>query len=99
MFAIEYTELALEQLGEIRAFDRERLVDAIEEQLIHEPLLATRHRKELPGLAPSVEHVPPVWELRVCAWRVYYDADVTARVVFIRAVLEKGRRTTGEVVS
>jgi len=57
----------------MRAFDNVRVVEAIREQLLHQPLMRTRQRKpfesipeELTEIAKSIlGHVGIVWELRV----------------------------------
>jgi mRNA-degrading endonuclease RelE of RelBE toxin-antitoxin system len=38
--------------------------------------------------------VPPVWELRVRAFRVFYDVDEDAKLVHVRAVRRKNPRDT-----
>ena len=91
-FAIEYTERAVSHLDGLRAREPRRIVDEIEEQLTHGPLEATARKKQLRGIAPSFEHVPPVWQLRVDAYRVIYDVDAEAARVTVRAVLYKGNR-------
>ena len=65
MFIITYAEGVAEDLSAIRAFERNRLLDQIEEQLSHEPMRESRNRKVLRGLTPPWEHTEPVWELRV----------------------------------
>lgn len=65
MFTIEYAESVGRDLLQLRAYDRRSVLDAIEKQLAHEPLLETRRRKPLRGLIPPWEHVPPIWELRL----------------------------------
>ncbi len=78
------------------------LLDAIRDQLAHEPLGETRNRKPLrPNpLAP--------WELRVGPLRAFYDVrtqeqelEAPADVVYVLAVGKKERnvlRIAGEVV-
>ena len=44
------------------------------------------------------EHVPPVWQLRVEDWRVFYDVDERARQVIVRAVRRKGKILTEEIL-
>jgi mRNA-degrading endonuclease RelE of RelBE toxin-antitoxin system len=84
----------LKELEDIRVFDRRRIVDAIEQQLAHEPTAPTRNRKELPNLEPSFDCEPPIWELRVGDYRVFYD--VGEDVVFVRAVRLKAPHETTE---
>ena len=54
-----------------------------------QPLAESRQRKPLQNPQPSFEYEPPLWELRVGNFRVFYDVDETGEVVFIRAVREK----------
>ena len=57
--------------------------------LAYEPARATRRRKCLAALSPSFEHVPPVWQLRVGDFRVFYDVDEAGSTVHVRAVRRK----------
>ena len=65
IYAIEVTDLAIEELSNIRAFERRPILEAIRQQLTYEPIATTRNRKLLESLIPGVESVPPIWELRV----------------------------------
>jgi mRNA-degrading endonuclease RelE of RelBE toxin-antitoxin system len=96
MFAIEYAEGVAEDLAAVRPFDRSRLLDRIEEQLAQQPTTETRNRKILVGLTPPWDHEPPVWELRVGQYRVFYDVDDAERRVIVRAVRQKRPRNTTE---
>ena len=99
MFTISYAESIAEDLAAIRAFERRQLLDQIEQQLSYEPTCETRNRKMLRGLTPPWEHVPPVWELRVNEYRVFYDVDDAAGQVIVRAVRRKlPHRTTEEIL-
>lgn len=40
-------------------------------------------------LTPTWEANPPVWELRIGAYRVFYDVDEDEKVVYVRAVRDK----------
>ena len=82
-------ELAAEEVEALRAFDQRRIVAEIEEQLTDQPARVTRRRKCLKDLTPAFEHVPPVWELRVGDFRVFYDVDEEAALVHVRAVRRK----------
>jgi mRNA-degrading endonuclease RelE of RelBE toxin-antitoxin system len=66
--------------------------------LTFQPLTPTARRKELKGAAPTFEHVPPVWQLRVDALRIIYDVDLDRATVTVRAVLYKGNKTTKEIL-
>jgi addiction module RelE/StbE family toxin len=89
MFKIEYAESVERDLRQLRAYHRKAILDAIDKELSHESLTETRRRKPLPGLAPPWEHAPPVWQLRVAAYRVFYDVDEDQRVVKVRAIRHK----------
>lgn len=97
MFEIRLTRGALEDLRRLRAHERTRIVDEIERCLVEQPQVPSRNRKELAALVPPWEHVPPVWELRVDDYRVFYDVDARTRLVVVRAVRRKGRSTTKEI--
>ncbi|MFN0136266.1 MAG: type II toxin-antitoxin system RelE family toxin [Phycisphaerae bacterium] len=66
-YRIEFAADAIEHLRGFAARDRRRLIDAIEQQLSHQPTVETRNRKAMrPNpLAPR--------ELRVGEFRVYFD--------------------------
>ncbi len=72
------------------------VLDTVDEQLTHQPMVETRNRKPMrPNpLAP--------WELRIGVLRVYYDVEDTAQPkVSIRAVGIKERnrvRIAGEII-
>ncbi len=96
-FAIEIVPSALMELESVRIFDRRRIVQAIEEQLAHEPTATTRNRKMLPDLQPSFPCEPPIWELRVGDFRVFYD--VHEDVVYVRAVrIKRPHHTTEQAI-
>ncbi len=98
-YAIEYAQGVQDDFKIMRAGMRREIADAIETQLRHEPSRATRNRKPISGFRPPWEHRPPLWELRVRQYRVYYDVDEEAAVVTVLAVRRKPpHQTTGEVV-
>lgn len=90
---------AAEELRGFRVFERRRIVDELNGQLSHEPLIETRNRKPLFGLTPSFEHRPPVWELRTGEVRVFYDVDEEAQTVNVRAIRRKERGQTTEDIT
>ncbi len=93
-FRVEYSPEAESHLRALTARQRAIVLDAVDEQLAHEPLVETRQRKPMrPNpLAP--------WELRIGNLQVYYDVEDV--VVSVRAVGLKLRnrvRIGGKVVS
>jgi mRNA-degrading endonuclease RelE of RelBE toxin-antitoxin system len=92
-------ELAVQELASIRPFDRRRIITEIREQLTDQPGVPTRRRKCLVDLAPTFEYEPPIWELRVGVFRVFYDVQDDERQVQVRAVRRKERsQRTEEIV-
>jgi mRNA-degrading endonuclease RelE of RelBE toxin-antitoxin system len=98
MHELEYTEGVAEDLKGLRASDRKRILDKIDEQLIQNPTEETRNKKLLVGLKPPWEHEEPIRELRVGKYRVFYDVDEEAQRVIIRAVREKPPHQTTEEI-
>src|SRR5690242_14743413 len=99
MFEIEYAESVARDLHPLRAYHRKAILDAIDKFLTPDPLVETRRRKPLPGLTPPWEHVPPVWQLRVGEYRVFYDVDEIRMIVSVRAVRHKAaHRVTKEIL-
>ena len=98
-FNIRISEGAAVEIAELPASARKRVVEAVENQLRHQPAIRTRNRKPLRGLVPPWEHLEPTWEIRVGEYRVFYDVDETSAVVHIRAVRPKPpHRTTGDIL-
>jgi mRNA-degrading endonuclease RelE of RelBE toxin-antitoxin system len=98
-YKVELTSLAINNLKAIRAYDRCRIVDEIHVQLEHQPIVETRNRKRLDALTPDFEHQPPVWELRVGDYRVFYDVDESTSTVYVRTIRHKEQGQTTEGIT
>ncbi len=98
MFTIEYVEAVADDLGMLRAFERSRILDRIEQQLLHQPNRPSRHRKIIVGLTVPWEHEEPIWELRIGQFRVFYDVNESEQRVVIRAIRKKPPHTTTEEI-
>ena len=87
MHEVALTASAKESLKELRKYDRQRIVDAIETHLRVEPTNQARHRKRLrPNQLAE-------WELRVDDYRVFYDVVEVDRLVKVVAIgYKKGNR-------
>ena len=96
MFEIRFAEGVEDDLRKIRIYYRNQILDAIEEQLAHEPETRTENRKLLENLIPPWQTVASIWELRVGEYRVFYDVSPTESVVYVRAVRRKRRGTKTE---
>lgn len=80
MFKIEFTPEAIEDMRLLRKYERTRVIEEIENQLIYQPAQETRNRKRLrPNELAE-------WELRIDKFRVFYDIDEEDTVVKIEAV-------------
>ncbi|MBI4248820.1 MAG: type II toxin-antitoxin system RelE/ParE family toxin [Elusimicrobia bacterium] len=79
----------LKDLGKFPAYHRRRILEEIEMQLGHEPTLPTRNRKLLINLVPPWEAEPPIWELRIEEFRIFYDVSEEEKAVYVRAVRRK----------
>ena len=95
-FTVKIDPSALEELKRIPVFDRRRIVQAINEQLPHNPTVKTRNRKLLIEVQASFSHDLPLWELRVEDFRVFYHVDED--VVVVRAIRAKPPHQTTEQV-
>ncbi len=89
LFALEFSEEVKEDLEGLRAYDCRILLEAIETQLSHAPHLETKTRKRLRNLVPPFEAIPPIWQLRVGVFRVFYDVNEGERRVSVRAIRRK----------
>lgn len=98
-YSIEYAEGVAEDLAALRAFERKRILDAVQKQLSDDPDRQTRNKKILVSLVPPWEHIEPVWELRTREYRVFYDIDGPAHTVTVRAIRRKPpHKTTEEIL-
>ena len=88
-FVVQIMPSALAELKAIKVFYRRQIAHAINDQLTNQPQVETRNRKVLEQAPASFEFEPPLWELRVGSFRVFYDVDEAEQTVFIRAVREK----------
>jgi mRNA-degrading endonuclease RelE of RelBE toxin-antitoxin system len=89
VFTIDLTDTAYGHLQALRRFDRNRVLDAIKEQLALCPGEETRNRKILRS-NPIAD-----WELRVDPFRVFYEVDPTRKTVRVVAVgLKRHNRLT-----
>ena len=80
MYEIEFTPEAFEDLKAFRKFEQNTIIDSIEAQLKHEPMVETRQRKQLrPNDVAE-------WELRLGKFRVFYNVEEAALMVSIEAV-------------
>ncbi len=98
-FAVQIMPSALEELKVIRVFYRRQIAQAIDDQLQHQPKSPTRNRKVLQVTQATFAFEPPLWELRIGDFRVFYNVDEHKQTVYVRAIREKpSRATTEEVV-
>ena len=79
-FELKFTDEAVADLTALRKFDQNRVTDAIESQLLHQPDVESRNRKRLrPNQLAE-------WELRIDKLRVFYDvrpSDLSVNIVAV----------------
>ena len=80
MFAIRFTDSAIEDLRYLEKREQVAVLDVIREQLAHEPLTETRNRKTLRPNDLST------WELHVTRCRVFCDVDAQEKTVTVKTV-------------
>jgi mRNA-degrading endonuclease RelE of RelBE toxin-antitoxin system len=99
MYEIRFSSGVEEDLKKIKVFELRKIFEEIEGQLKTKPLETTKNKKILENLIPPFESVPPIRELRVGDYRVFYDVDEEDDVVFVRAVRRKPpHKTTEEIL-
>lgn len=85
-YRIEYSPNAEDHLRVLTARQQRIVLDAVDQQLVHQPTTETSNRK------PMRPNPVAPWELRVGELRVYYDVEEEPEpVVRIRAVGIKRR--------
>lgn len=83
MFQVNFTPDAEQDLRQLRKYDQQQILAAVEAQLLHQPDQETRNRKRLRPNALAE------WELRVGNFRIFYDVNADDSLVSIEAVGEK----------
>lgn len=79
----------MDELEALPASDRSRIVDEVKKHLPHDALEPSKKRKCLKSLTPTFPADPPVWQLKVVPFRVFYDVNVDDDVIHIRAIRRK----------
>ena len=99
MYQVRFARDVEKDLKKLPAYHRGRLLETIQAQLLDAPTTPTRNRKLLVNLIPPWTTEPPIWELRVGEYRVFYDVSETERMVYVRAVRKKPPgKTTEEIL-
>lgn len=99
MYRIYFSKGVEDDFAEITAFHRKIILSSIEKKLKYEPAKPTKTRKLLKGITPPWNAVPPIWELRIGNYRVFYDVSEMENTVYIRAVKAKPQdKTTEEIL-
>ena len=93
MFEISYDPEAAREVRRLRARERVRLLEEIETHLGLSPDVPSKRRKRI-----RLAEGGSINQLRVGDFRVFYDVERERRLVLVRAVRMKGRKTTGEIL-
>jgi mRNA-degrading endonuclease RelE of RelBE toxin-antitoxin system len=86
---IELTQDAETELDRIKKHERNKIIDEMDKQLLYEPTVSTKNRKCLGTVEAGFEYEPPLWELRVDEYRVFYDVKKESEIVNVRAIRRK----------
>jgi len=79
-FRVRFEDDAVEHLDALKARDRAILLDELEKQLVNQPNVTTRHRKQLrPN--PLAK-----WQLSVGDFRIFYNVNASKNEVAILAI-------------
>ncbi len=89
MYVIRFARDVAIDLRKLSVYRQNILLEAIGTQLAHEPTALTRNRKLLVNLIPPWDAVPPIWELRVGEYRIFYDVSEEEGTVYVRAIRRK----------
>jgi mRNA-degrading endonuclease RelE of RelBE toxin-antitoxin system len=89
---------AASELDAMRAYDRRSVEQAMRVHLSTAPDVPTRNRKCLPEIAADFEYNPPLWELRVSEYRVFYEIDDVESVVVVHAIRPKPPHLTTQEI-
>jgi mRNA-degrading endonuclease RelE of RelBE toxin-antitoxin system len=90
---------ALEDLAQLTKFRQRQITGALERQLVDQPASSSRNRKRLDSVEAGFEFEPPLWELRVGEYRVFYDVDQDGGKVHVRAIRHKPpERRTEDII-
>jgi mRNA-degrading endonuclease RelE of RelBE toxin-antitoxin system len=99
MYEVKYAEDVSKDLKELTAFKRTEILDRIDQELVNEPTRETRNKKVLADVEPPWPFKEPLRELRVGDYRVFYDVDLHASQVVVRAIRHKpAHKTTKEIL-
>ena len=95
MYAIRYDPGAADELRRLAAYYQRLILAEIAKHLTRTPTVRTKRRKPLPNLVHPWQAVPPLWELRVRDYRVFYEVSEADHVVTVWAIRRKppGQRT------
>ena len=93
VYKVMYQPEAVAELNELRAFHRVQVLDGIAKSLTVAPATVRRKMKQL-----DLGGGDFIWQLRVGNYRVFYDVIDEERLVIVRHVRHKGRKSTGEIL-
>lgn len=87
MYRIDYTPQAIGDLKIFKKHEQKQIVDGIDVQLRYEPTVETRNRKRT--RPNSIAR----WELRIGAFRVFYNVESQVSIVEIQRIGQKRGNT------
>ena len=85
MYTVEFTINAEADLKWFSRRERNIILDGIKSNLVYEPTIITRNRHPCRDDGTKIAD----WELRIGAYRVYYDVDENVRIVSVERIGKK----------
>ncbi len=97
-YEVQFAESVRTELAEVKPYQRRPIINAIENQLPHQPNVVTRNRKQIQGSIPDFGATVPIWELRVGDYRIFYEVRDEPRIVEVLAIRFKPPHSTTEAI-
>ena len=88
-YSIVWEDDAKHEFGDVKPSTQRKIAAEIDKQLPHQADVPSKNRKPLEAAAAGFDFDPPLWELRVGEWRVFYDIDQEEMLVHIRTIRRK----------
>jgi mRNA-degrading endonuclease RelE of RelBE toxin-antitoxin system len=91
VFSVELSPSSKLDFDGLRKYEQQRVIEAIEGKLQMDPNVTTRAKKCL-GSEETANFVftPPLWQLRVGDYRVFYDVDDNEKGIYPRGAQKAG---------
>lgn len=97
-YRLKWAPAAWRDLVALRAYDRVRILAAIDAHLEHAPDTVAGPVKYLETVVPPWSTEPGCWQLTVVPFRVFYDVLTEGQIVHIAAIRKKPHGKSTEAI-